>query len=314
MQTVDKDPSEGSAPQLPAADRQLVAELKATVAHLSGKIGERNPKKHWELAAAADYLADQLSEAGYEVGRQGYEVDDVIAQNLEVDARGAERGDEIIVVGAHYDSAVGSPGADDNASGTAALLALARRFRGRKLRRTVRFVFFANEEPPYFQTERMGSLVYAKHALARGDRMLAMLSLESLGVYSDKVGSQRYPKGLQEKHPTVGNFVAVVSDTASRALTDRFAKLLRESGPVAVESDALPPGLPGVGWSDHWSFWQIGVPAVMVTDTAPFRFAHYHKPTDTHERLDYERFAHVVVSLGRSLQELANQRTLPARE
>ncbi|HMR74773.1 MAG TPA: M20/M25/M40 family metallo-hydrolase [Polyangiaceae bacterium] len=313
---VIKKSEESVAPEvsLPRADQKLVAELKQSVHALSHKIGERNTKKHWELAAAADFIADQLTAAGYEVGRQGFEVDDVIAQNLEVDVRGTERGDEVLVVGAHYDSAPGSPGADDNASGTAALLSLARQFRELKLRRSVRFVFFANEEPPYFQTDRMGSVMYAKHALARGDRMVGMLSLESLGVFSDAKDSQRYPAELREKHPTTGNFIAVVSDTASAGLCRRFAKLMQEGGPVPVEHDALPGDLPGVGWSDHWAFWQIGVPAVMVTDTAPFRSAHYHKATDTADRLDYERMAHVVVSLSRSLRELANQPALPPRE
>jgi hypothetical protein len=312
--TDETEQSEAPLTALPRADRKLVAELQTSVRALSEKIGERNTKKHWELASAADFIADQLTAAGYEVGRHGFEVDDVIAQNLEVDVRGTERGDEILVVGAHYDSAPGSPGADDNASGTAALLALARQFREQKLRRSVRFVFFANEEPPHFQTDRMGSVLYAKHALARGDRMVGMLSLESLGVFSDAKGSQRYPAELRDKHPTTGNFIAVVSDTASGGLCRRFAKLMQQGGPVPVEHDALPGDLPGVGWSDHWAFWQIGVPAIMITDTAPFRSAHYHKATDTADRLDYERMAHVVVSLGRSVRELANQPALPARE
>ncbi|MEZ4227296.1 MAG: M28 family peptidase [Polyangiaceae bacterium] len=310
---VTEPSADTTEPELPKADAKLSAELRRNVEHLASKIGERNTKKHWELASAADYLVDELSAAGYEVGRQGYEVDDVVAQNLDVSVGGAERGDEILVVGAHYDSAPGSPGADDNATGVAALLALARRFRTQRLRRSLRFVFFVNEEPPYFQTDRMGSLVYAKHSVARGDRLVGMLSLESLGVYSTAPGSQHYPEGLAKGHPTQGDFVAVVADTGSKQFGTALLASLK-SGPVPAVFDALPADTEGVGWSDHWAFWQVGVPAVMLTDTAPYRYAHYHKATDTPDRVDYERLTHVVLSIARAVEDVANSERVPARE
>lgn len=287
-------------------DPQLEAELRADVKHLAQTIGERNTDKKWELASAADYLVDRLEALGYAVSRHGYEVGDAVVQNLEVSLPAGDRGDEVLIVGAHYDSAPGTPGADDNASGVAALLALARRLQGKPLSRSVRLVFFANEEPPHFQTETMGSLVYARQLAQRGGRVVGMLSLESLGVYSDAPGSQRYPAALAARFPTVGNFVAVVADESSRELGERVATHLRRHGSVPVEHAALPRQLDGVGWSDHWSFWQVGVPAVMVTDTAPFRYEHYHAATDTPERLDYARLGRVVLALRETILRLAN--------
>jgi hypothetical protein len=301
--------SEPEAAALTAREQTLEGELRADVTALV-KIGERNVDKKWELASAADWLADQVEAAGLALHREGYEVGDVAAQNLAVEVRGSTLADQVVVVGAHYDTATGSPGADDNASGVAALLALARHFSKRHPARTLRFVWFVNEEPPYFQTQEMGSLVYAKALAARGETAVAMVSLESIGFYSDAPGSQRYPEALAAKHPAVGNFIAVVGDERSAPLVERFAAAMKKSASLPVESDSLPADLPGVGWSDHWAFWQIGVPAIMVTDTAPFRYPHYHKPTDTLEQLDFARMARVTHGLEGALEMLANDKGL----
>ncbi len=297
------------AAALTPREQALEAELRADVTALV-KIGERNVDKKWELASAADWLADRIEATGLGLHREGYEVGEVAAQNLAVEVRGGALAQELIVVGAHYDSAPGSPGADDNASGVAALLALARHFSKAQPARTLRFVWFVNEEPPYFQTPQMGSMVYAKALAARGEQAVAMVSVESIGVFSDAPGSQRYPGALAAKHPTVGNFIAVVGDERSAPLVDRFAAAMKKSASLPVESDSLPADLPGVGWSDHWAFWQIGVPAIMVTDTAPFRYAHYHKPTDTLEQLDFARMARVTHGMEVALEQLANDKEL----
>jgi len=289
---------------LNASERAYEDELRRTVTHLAAEIGERNADKKWELADATDWLAGELEAAGYTLRREGHEVDGIAAQNLEVEVRGARAGGEIVVVGAHFDSARGSPGANDNASGVAAVLSLARRFRTATPERTLRFALFVNEEPPYFQTENMGSLLYAKAALKRGDHIVAMLSLESLGIYSDAPGSQHYPKQIEGRFPSVGNFIAVVGNPASKDLVDLVSQGLSARSSIAAQGAALPEDLPGVGWSDHWSFWQVRVPAVMVTDTAQYRDAHYHRPTDTAERLDYGRMARVVAGLESVIAEL----------
>ncbi len=294
-------------PPLSERERVIADELRSDVAELAGKIGERNADKKWELASAADWLVESLEKIGYAVARDGHEIDGVLVQNLSVQIRGGSAADEVVVVGAHYDSATGSPGANDNASGVAALLALARRYQTASADRTLRFVFFANEEPPYFQTPKMGSLLYAQGLVVRRENVVAMLSLESIGVYSDAAGSQRAPQALAGKIPTIGNFAAVVGNTASKPLVDLVAEGLSVRGSLPAVGAALPGEVPEAGWSDHWSFWQIGVPAVMITDTAPFRDEHYHKPSDTPERLDYARAARLVAGLESVIAELVGE-------
>jgi Zn-dependent M28 family amino/carboxypeptidase len=229
----------------------------------------------------------------------------VVCANLEVELRGILKPEEIVVVGAHYDSVPQTPGADDNASGVAALLALAESWAKAAPERTVRFVAFANEEPIYFQTELMGSRVYAKMCKARGDKIVAMLSLESMGYFSDEKKSQKYPFPLSLFYPSRGNFIAVVGNRESKALVTRVAKVMRATKALPVERASLPGKLQGVGWSDHWAFWQEGYPAAMITDTAPFRNPHYHRGTDTAEKLDYVRLAAAVRGLAAAIVDLS---------
>jgi Zn-dependent M28 family amino/carboxypeptidase len=209
-------------------------------------------------------------------------------------------------VGAHYDSVSGSPGANDNASGVAGLLALARRFAGKPCGQTLRFVAFVNEEPPYFQTEEMGSLVYAKRCKERGDKISAMISLETIGYFSDSPGSQKYPSaGLGFFYPSKGNFVGFVGNTSSRALLRAAVSAFKKEQKLPCQGAALPAAISGIGWSDHWSFWECGYPAIMVTDTAPFRYPYYHMSSDTPAKLDYDRFALVVSGMEKVIAELA---------
>ena len=232
--------------------------------------------------------------------------------NIEAEIHGASP--EIVLVGAHYDSVFGAPGANDNGTGVAALLALARRFAGKQTQHTLRFVAFVNEEPPYFQTPQMGSLVYAGRCKARGDRIAAMISLETIGYFSDAPRSQKYPvAALGAFYPKVGNFIGIVGNVRSRWLVRRAIAEFRKEGKIPTEGAALPAFIAGVGWSDQWSFWQHGYPGIMITDTAPFRYPHYHEATDTPDKLDYDRFALVVSSaekLIRSLGESVNVESL----
>jgi Zn-dependent M28 family amino/carboxypeptidase len=200
---------------------------------------------------------------------------------------------------------LGAPGANDNGTGVAAMLALARRFSGQKPRRTLRFVAFANEEPPHFQTAEMGSVVYAQRSRERSENVVAMLSLETLGYYDDAQGSQVYPPPIGLFYPSTGNFVGFVSNVSSRKLLRDVVGDFRSHTRFPSEGAALPAVIPGVGWSDHWAFWQAGYPALMVTDTAPFRYPHYHTGADTPDKIDYERLARVVAGLERSIRRLA---------
>jgi len=289
---------------LSAADIALRAELVADVQTLAGEIGERNMQRYPQLTAAADFIEASFSRAGLQPRRDTYELQGRACHNIETEIRGARP--EIVVIGAHYDSVFGSPGANDNASGVAALLALARRFAGKPTGQTLRFVAFVNEEPFFFQTEQMGSFVYASRCKARGDQISGMISLETIGYFSDAPRSQIYPSpGLSLFYPTRGNFIGFVGNVGSRALLRRTISLFRQQAKLPSEGAALPSFIPGVAWSDQWSFWQHGYSAIMITDTALFRYPHYHSSTDTPDKLEYDRFALVVSGLEKTIAELS---------
>ena len=297
---------QGPLPPLTDEQRTLAQELHSHVQMLAEQIGERNVFHHDRLVMAADYIRATLAGAGYEVRLQPYEVAGKICENIEAEVRGGKRPDDIIVIGAHYDSVQGSPGANDNASGVAATLALARAFAEATPARTLRFVLFANEEPPLFQTEHMGSRVYAKRSRERGEKIVLMLSLETIGYYSDEPGSQHLLFPLNLIYPSTGNFIAFVSNVENGFLVRQLVGSFRQQAQFPSEGGALWDLIPGVGWSDHWAFWKEGYPAVMVTDTAPFRYPAYHSPADRPELVQYERMARVVSGLRAVIVEMAN--------
>jgi hypothetical protein len=285
--------------------------LRAHVEKLAGEIGERNLDRYEGLTAAAAYIEGCWRQYGYEVRRQSYEVYGKTCDNLEVEVAGGSRRAEIVVIGAHYDSVVGSPGANDNGTGVAGLLALSQVFRGTSPARTLRFVAFVNEEPPYFQTDLMGSRVYARRSRERGEAIAAMLSLETIGYYTDAADSQKYPPPFSLFYPSTGNFIGFVGNLRSRALLKEVVASFRRNAEFPSEGAALPEFVPGAGWSDQWSFWQEGYPALMVTDTAPFRYPHYHMRQDTADKVKFDRMALVVAGLEKVIAELASP--APAR-
>ncbi len=298
---------EGPWEPLSEDERRLRDELAADVRTLAGDIGDRNVFAYDNYLAAADFIEASLRGAGYEVRRRPVEAAGRTCHNLEVEIEGKARPGEILVIGAHYDSVPGTPAANDNASGVAALLAIARAFAEDETppARTVRFVAFANEEPPFFQTGDMGSLVYARECRERGDNLVGMVSLETIGYYSEQSGSQQYPFPFQLLYPDTGNFLAFVGNVRSRGLLRDAIGAFREHAAFPSEGAAVPAFIPGVGWSDHWAFWQEGYPGIMVTDTAPFRYPYYHTERDTPEKLDYERMARAVGGLIAMSRELA---------
>jgi len=282
--------------------------LRAHVQVLAGEIGERNTFRPQTLRSAAAYIEQAWRNQGYTVTRHEYAMGRDTWANLEIARRGREHPDDIILIGAHYDSVIGSPGANDNATGIAALLELSRAAAARDLGKTVRFVAFVNEEPPQFQTALMGSRVYARQAHARGDRIRAMLSLETLGYYSEAPGSQAFPfpSALYRFfYPDRGNFVLFVSNFGSRPLLRQAVESFRQVTPFPAESIATFEWVPGVDWSDHGSFWEQGYPALMVTDTALYRYPHYHTEQDTPEKVNYDALARVVDGLTGTLWALS---------
>jgi Zn-dependent M28 family amino/carboxypeptidase len=280
--------------------------LRRHVAVLAGDIGERNIWRPKALHAAAAYIRNEFLSLGYDVAAQAYDVGGIRCENLEVTVPGTTRPGEIIVAGAHYDTVVGSPGADDNASGVAAVIEIARALRPLSLQRTVRLVAFVNEEPPFFYSGEMGSELYAQAARRRGDDIRVMFSLEMLGCYSDEPGSQSYPPFLRWFFPDRANFIGFVSNLRSRRALDEAVRAFRANSDFPVEGLASPPFVPGVSWSDQRSFWRAGYRAVMVTDTAYLRYPHYHLASDTPDRLRYPEMARVVAGLARTIASLAD--------
>jgi Zn-dependent M28 family amino/carboxypeptidase len=290
-----------------ALPEDLARSLRAHVEMLAGTIGERNVFRPQGLAAARDYIETTWRAQGYEVGAQEYEARGVRCANLEVSRTGAGRAGEIILLGAHYDSVRACPGANDNGSGVAALLEIARRFAALAPALTVRFVAFVNEEPPFFMTRRQGSAVYAKAARRRGDDIRLMVSLETLGYYSNAPGSQRYPPLFRFLYPDRGDFLGLVSDLRSRGVMRRVARVFRDRTDFPLQHTATLRWVPGVAWSDHLPFWRQGYRALMVTDTAFYRYRYYHTAQDTPDKLAYPAFGRATEALGTCFAALAEQ-------
>lgn len=291
---------EGALPPLSPGERDLAGRLRGHVVAIGST--PHNAGHALAYAEAAAHIERALVALGYTVTRQAF--DEGLAVNLEAVIEPAAADAPTLVVGAHYDSARAAPGANDNGSGTAALLELARLLadlRG-KAKTRIRLVFFANEEPPFFKTERMGSLVYARALAAKGQKPDAMFSLETLGFYRDEPGSQHYPFPLGALYPDTGNFVAFVGTVSSRPLVRRAVGEFRAVAQFPSVGGTAPGIVQGIDWSDHWSFGEIGVPALMITDTAPFRYPHYHTLKDTPDKLDYDRLARVTAALERMLR------------
>jgi hypothetical protein len=300
----------GALQPLTPEEARLRQALGRHVGALAGQIGERNLWRYDALEAAASYIDTTLTDFGYSVTEQPFTVWGRVVKNLVAELPGTSHHTEVIVIGGHYDSVPGCPGANDNATGVAAMLELARMLAGQLLARTVRFVAFVNEEPPFFSTANMGSWQYAQQARANNERIVAMLSLETIGYYSDAPGSQQYPFPFGLFYPRVGNFIGFVGNTASRRLVHRSIAAFRRHTAFPSEGTAAPGWLQGVGWSDHWAFWQHGYAAIMITDTALFRYAPYHTAMDTPEQIDYAKTARVVAGLARVVVELAGAEDL----
>ena len=251
-------------------------------------------------ARVASYVERQLQDVGYTVERQAVP----FADNLVAELAG---GPGIVVLGAHYDSCRPAPGADDNASGVAAILEVARLLAGQRHDRTVRFIAWANEEPPGFQTRTMGSLYSARASRERREDLVAVLALDSVGYYDDRPGTQIWPLGFGLVFSDRANFINVVSNTTSASQVVRVARALRRHSSVPIAYAAVPAAIPGIAWSDHWSYWQAGYDAVMITDMPPFRNPNYHTARDVPDTVDYERLARFTQGLAATVVDLADE-------
>jgi Zn-dependent M28 family amino/carboxypeptidase len=275
---------------------------------------EHNTGTPRALERAAVYIETALSSAGYRPTRQEYMAGGQRVRNIEAAVGNVAQGkrpDRIFIVGAHYDSAPGAPGANDNGSGTAAVLELARLLKTVRpgAGTEVRFVFFVNEEPPWFigkmRGEQMGSMVHAAEMKRQGQNVKAALVLETMGYYADAPDSQQLPPGLEGRYPSTGNFIAFVGTLESSKLVREALAAFRAASDFPAAGLAAPAHTTGVTLSDHSSYSRQGYPALMITDTAFMRYPYYHTAQDTPDKLDYESMARVVTGLAKTIAALA---------
>ena len=292
-------------PPLGDAGCELAGRLEQ---HVRAVASEPHNMAHYAaLLAAAEYIEQQLRIFGYEPVSHAYTADGLTVRNIEVMiATGVADDAETIVIGAHYDAPDDSPGANDNGTGVAALLEIARALSGTwQVRQRLRLVFFVNEEQPYGKTPLMGSWRYAKSLAETGEKVAGMIALETLGYFSDEPGSQNFPAPFGLVYSNVGNFVAFVGLPGSRAFLRRAIGAFRDHASFSSIGGVAPGFLEGIDLSDHWAFHQFGFPALMVTDTAPFRNPYYHQPDDLPETVAYESLARITTGLVAMTRRLA---------
>jgi Zn-dependent M28 family amino/carboxypeptidase len=295
-------------PKLDKYAHQVIDDIEGRVElhvrTLADGIGPRNIFVPDKLNAAADYIRSFWEKIGYQVSAQTFSVQNVECQNLAIEIPGRSKPGEIVLIGAHYDTVSWVPGANDNGSAVAALLELSRLFSTESPSRTLRFVAFTNEEPPFFKTGSMGSLVYAKACQKKEENIVSMVCLETIGYYRDEPKTQKYPFPFSSFYPDVGNFIAVVGNLRSKQLVKAFARHFMKESDFPVECVATFGFLAGIDWSDHWSFWHCGYHAVMITDTALFRYPYYHSSEDTSDKIDYHNLARVTHGVYKAIEKM----------
>jgi Zn-dependent M28 family amino/carboxypeptidase len=282
------------------------ARLRSHVEMLANTFRPRDYRHLDNLEKSATYIRNVFTATGARVEDQVYSATGSTYRNV-VASFGPES-DERIIVGAHYDAVSDTPGADDNASGVAGLLELAGLLKDAKLNTRVDLVAYSTEEPPFFGSDQMGSMVHARSLRSTGAKVRAMLALEMIGYYSDEPGSQSFPfPAMKKLYPDRGNFIVVAGRISDELLTRRIKRAMTSENGVDVYSVNAPAGVAGVSLSDNSSYWNQGYPAVMITDSAFFRNHHYHQASDTPDTLDYERLAKVVAQVAAAVVELSRQ-------
>jgi Zn-dependent M28 family amino/carboxypeptidase len=278
------------------------------VDRIAGLIGPRWLGKPSTIDATIGYISGQWNAMGYGVRREEYDALGITATNMIVEQLGTSRPDEIVVLGAHYDTVSSTPGADDNASAVAVMLEVSRLLKGHIGKRTLRCVAFACEEPPYFNLNTMGSQHHAREAAKRRERIVGMLCLEMVGYFRSEPNSQRVPatlpRWLHRFFPSTGNFLAAVGNLSSWRLAWSFRRGFKRGSRLPLFSIVLPERIGEIRLSDNSSFWDQGYPALMLTDTSFLRNPHYHQASDTPETLDYGAMTQVTLGVASALKRL----------
>ncbi|MBI5207228.1 MAG: M28 family peptidase [Candidatus Firestonebacteria bacterium] len=285
----------------------LTPNLKKHVFLLAKKIGTRNYLYYKNLEQTCNYINNYFNEYGYNAELQTYNIDNREFHNIIAIKKGDEHSDKIVVVGAHYDTVTDTPGADDNASGVAVLLEISRLFSKMKTDKTIKFIAFVNEEPPFFRSKLMGSYVASKIAFEKREDIFAMICLEMVGYFTPVPDSQHYPPFLSFFYPSCGNFITIVGNISSGSLVSQLKEKFKKYSDFPVESISAFKWLPGIDFSDHLNYWENGYKAVMITDTAFYRNPNYHKSCDTPETLDYIAMGKITETLFYVLNEMCQK-------
>ena len=283
--------------------------LKRDIAYMQG-LGPRNSvdgATYENLCRCEAWIRQRWQSQGYPVKTQSFYFEGREYSNLEIEIRGRTSASEIIIVSAQYDTLPNSPGANNNGSGVAVLLALSDLLRNDTPDRTLRLVNFVNEEDPFFDTEMMGSHQYAKRSASLREDIRVMLSLDSLGIYRDEPGSQKLPIPFSLFYPSRGNFLAFIGDIGSRQSIVEATRGFKKGSSFPIEAGVVPKWVKGAGWSDHLSFWKFGYPGIMVTDTGGFRSSSHTTREDTLEKLNFEAMSRIVLGMYGSIQELTRK-------
>jgi Zn-dependent M28 family amino/carboxypeptidase len=286
-------------------ESEIKQKLIKTVNILSHDIGSRSYTEIENLEKAASFIEGQFKSNGYVAKRQSFKINGKFYHNVFSEIAGTGLSDEKLVLGAHYDTVYGTPGADDNASGIAVLLELSRLIAIQPLSYTVNLVAFTLEEPPFFRTRHMGSYIFAENLKKKNIKVKGMISIESVGYFSYRQGTQFYPLPLFKWfYPNAGDYIAFVGNLHSKAFTNRFVKIFKDVSSLKYEALNTVSFVLGVDFSDHRSFWHFDYPAFMATDTAFYRNPNYHGSGDTAGTLDYDKMTELVIGIYRTFQKI----------
>lgn len=300
----------GSSVSVKRRDTTLIGDTRKLHRHvkeLTVEIGSRSIRQYDKIEETKEYIVSCLEAFGYTPSFQTFTYNKKRYSNVIASRKGAKHPDETVIIGAHYDTVYGTPGADDNASAVAILLEIARTLKDFSPDRTLKLIFFVVEEPPIFKSEQMGSYVYAKEAKLRNENIKSMICLEMLGYYTNEKDGQTYPFPIMSRfYPSTPNFIAVVGNLHSTSLVEKVKNSLKVSSPIPVETLSALSFVPGVDFSDHRSFWKMGYPAVMVTDTAFYRNPNYHTDADTIDTLDFDKMSDLLKGLIQATKDLTD--------
>jgi Zn-dependent M28 family amino/carboxypeptidase len=285
-------------------NKKVIQNTKNIIRHLSVDIGERTIRKYENLERTRQYIIDYFSRYGVPPREETYIAAKHRVSNIVAEIRGTESPDSIILVGAHYDTIEDTPGADDNASGIAGLLEMFRLLSGSRFKKTVRFVAFTLEEPPFFSTELMGSMVYAKNCRKRKDRIELMVCLEMMGFASRRC-HQDYPiNHNRREYPEYGSYISVISLPSSAERAYLWKNCYNAHARRKIYEYIGPASIPGMDLSDHMSFIRNGYPGIMISDTGFYRNKHYHTSDDTYETINFNFLSETIVNSSKALKDL----------